>query len=185
MTILERIKREKDNLTQIIAYKSGGLFLTMYEVSAFAFCSRIKQCKVNVKSLKGLPGPYVWIGVPAAKFMDIIIKDMTVMEETPEYITIILENPTDTEGYLRWREEASRSHEEQVRQKKLIGAKEMEAVQQSVNKPVAQIEHEDSGTEDVKACVREIIGLNMAAMTPMEAMNFLNRIHGRLRNSKT
>lgn len=55
---------EEGNTGRMYIHLDGGLFHKLYERSAFAFCTRIRSFKVNVKTIQGLDAPFVSIGVP-------------------------------------------------------------------------------------------------------------------------
>jgi len=176
LTFKERIDNEKDNLTKIVLYNDGGLFFNLVERSAYAFCTRIKPFKVHVKTLKDLDEPFVSIGVPVEK-KDKYLQGLTVTTDGSGNVTALLEEPIDENAFQAWK-------------KHIIEQKEMQnaaKVQQDIMS--ADSVHEDapeiqnSGIDPViRQCLQEIKTLNIASMTPMEAMNCLNNVQQRLKD---
>lgn len=175
MTYKERIDREKDNLNTIILHSDGGLFYNLYERSAYAFNTRIKPFKVHVKTLKALPSPYISIGVPTSK-VDEYLKELELSKDNPEYLVATLKEPIDENAFQAWK-------------KHFIEQKEIEKASETI--PVLNV-HSDSQTETptkkdenisfVRNCFMEVKTLNLASMTPMEAMLFLNELQIKLKN---
>lgn len=175
MTYKERIDREKDNLTSIILHSDGGLFYNLYERSAYTFHTRIKPFKVHVKTLKALSSPYVTIGVPASKIND-YLNGLELSKDNPEYLVATLKEPIDENSFRSWK-------------KHFIEQKEIEKTKD--NNPVFNsqddCQEESSIKQDeklslIRSCFQEIKTLNLASMTPMEAMLFLNNFQMKIKN---
>ena len=175
MTYKERIDREKDNLNTIILHSDGGLFYNLYERSAYAFNTRIKPFKVHVKTLKALSSPYISIGVPTSKVND-YLNGLELCKDNPEYLVATLKEPIDENAFQAWK-------------KHFIEQKEIENTSETI--PVLDV-HSDSQTEGttkkdenisfVRTCFQDVKMLNLASMTPMEAMLFLNELQIKLKN---
>ncbi|MBR0230083.1 MAG: hypothetical protein IJL94_01700 [Erysipelotrichaceae bacterium] len=176
MTFAERIQLENDNLTKIILHNDRGLFFCLVERSAYAFCTRIRPFKVHVKSLKGLSKPYVSIGVPTSK-IDEYLKDLSVNKDNPEYITALLIEPIDELAFQSWKKHVI---EQSQTQNNLITLSETE---HSQTVPKETDEGRKSFDSDVADILKEVRALNLAAMTPMEAMLYLNNLQIRLKNT--
>ncbi len=175
MTFKERIDNEKDNLTKIVLYNDRGLFFNLVERSAYAFATRIKPFKVHVKTLKGLDMPYVYIGVPVEK-QNKYLEGLTVTKDDQGNVTAQLNEPIDENAFQAWK-------------KHFIEQKEIEKKNKTI--PVLDIHSnsqketpckQDENTSFVRNCFMEVKTLNLASMTPMEAMMFLNKLQMKLKN---
>lgn len=175
MTFKERINNEKDNLTKIVLYNDKGLFFNLVERSAYSFCTRIKSFKVHVKTLKGLDMPYVSIGVPVEK-VDEYLNGLTVTKDDQGNVTALLAEPIDENAFQAWK-------------KHIIEQKEIERTNETI--PVLDVHSnsqketpckQDENTSLVRNCFMEVKTLNLASMTPMEAMLFLNELQIKLKN---
>ena len=175
MTFAERIQLENDNLTKIILHNDRGLFFCLVERSAYAFCTRIRTFKVHVKSLKGLSEPYVSIGVPTSK-IDEYLKDFSINKDNPEYITAFLMEPIDELAFRSWKKHVI---EQSQTQNNLITFPETEHSQPV---PKETNEGRKSLDSDVVDILKEVRALNLVAMTPMEAMLYLNNLQIKLKN---
>lgn len=176
MTFAERIQLENDNLTKIILHNDRGLFFCLVERSAYAFCTRIRPFKVHVKSLKGLSEPYVSIGVPTSK-IDEYLKDLSVNKDNPEYITALLKEPIDKLAFQSWKKHVI---EQSQTQNNLITLSKTEHSQIVPKETDEGQKHRDSYVDDI---IKEVRALNLASMTPMEAMLYLNNLQIRLKNT--
>lgn len=178
MTFKERINNERDNLTKMVLYNDRGLFYNLVERSAYAFCTRIKPFKVHVKALKGLEMPFVSIGVPVDR-KDEYLQGLTVTTDDNGNVTALLKEPIDENAFRAWK-------------KHLISQKEGE---RAAKLPLAQdacpsvSAHEDApevplGNDSavVRQCLQEVKALNIASMTPMEAMLYLNSLQQKLKD---
>ncbi len=175
MTYKERINLEKDNLTTIILHSDGGLFYNLYERSAYAFNTRIKPFKVHVKTLKALSSPYISVGVPTSKVND-YLNGLELSKDNPEYLVAKLKEPIDENAFQAWK-------------RHFIEQKEIEKKNETI--PVLDIHRnsqketpckQDENTSLVRNCFMEVKTLNLASMTPMEAMLFLNELQMKLKN---
>ncbi len=175
MTYKERIDREKDNLNTIILHSDGGLFYNLYERSAYAFNTRIKPFKVHVKTLKALSSPYISVGVPTSKVND-YLNGLELSKDNPEYLVAILKEPIDENAFQAWK-------------KHFIEQKEKEKTSETT--PVIDLHSDsqketpckqDENTSLVRNCFMEVKTLNLASMTPMETMMFLNELQMKLKN---
>ena len=148
MTFLERIENEKNNLNNIVLYNDGGLFFCLIERSAYAFFSRIRPLKVRVKNLKGLKTPYVSIGVPVAKINE-YLRGMDSHTDCNGNIVVSLMEPIDEKAFHAWK-----CH--------VINQKEG-LIDNNLNE-INKI---------VESFVDDIVNLDIANMSPMEAMRYL------------
>jgi hypothetical protein len=175
MTFKERLDREKDNLTKIILFNDRGLFFNLVERSAYVFHTRIKPFKVHVKTLKGVDMPFVYIGVPVDK-IDEYLQGMTIEKDEQGNVIAHLNDPIDERAFLAWKE-----HIINQRNKNNF-ATEAEI---SSFPLVAREELVDKQTENditIRQCLQEVKQLNIASMTPMEAMLYLNSLQKRLKD---
>ena len=168
MTYKERIDREKDNYNTIILHSDGGLFYNLYERSAYAFHTLVKPFKVHVKTLKALSFPYISIGVPTSKIDD-YLKDFEISKENPEYIVVKLKEPIEENAFQTWK-------------KHFIEIKETEINKNRDNNVSALNLQKDNNTSLIHQCFLEVKTLNLASVTPMEAMMFLNNLQMKLKN---
>lgn len=177
MTYKERVQREEGNHDRLLVFSDGGLFLTLYERSAYAFCTRVKSFKVNVRTVDGLDAPFVYIGVPASKAED-YLPGLEADQGDGCCFQAPLAEPIDEDGFQEWKAEAVSNNTKMKRQRiPKVGAKAADgwdAVDLAPDQEGMVIRH----------CVTEIKGLNMAAMTPMEAMNLLHSMQTRLKDIK-
>ena len=175
MTFKERIDNEKDNLTKIVLYNDRGLFFNLVERSAYAFCTRIKSFKVHVKTLKGLDDPFVSIGVPVDK-KDEYLQGLIVTTDDSGNVTALLKDPIDENAFQAWKKHI-------IEQKgKEIATKMQQDIfpVDSVHEDAPEIQN-DGINPVLRQCLQEIKTLNIASMTPMEAMLFLNGVQQRLK----
>ena len=176
MTFKERIDNEKDNLTKIVLYNDRGLFFNLVERSAYAFCTRIKPFKVHVKTLKDLKDPFVSIGVPVEKKEE-YLKDLAVTTDDNGNITALLKEPIDEKAFQAWK-------------KHVIEQKEKENVakaQQDISPANSEDQDKPEIRNDcidpvIRQCLQELKALNIASMTPMEAMIYLNSVQQKLKD---
>lgn len=175
MTFKERINNEKENLTKIVLYNDKGLFFNLVERSAYSFCTRIKSFKVHVKTLKGLDMPYVSIGVPVEK-VDEYLNGLTITKDDQGNVTALLAEPIDENAFQAWK-------------KHVIEQKENENAAKTAQKTVQsdELHKEESDTPQcgddivIRQCLHDIKTLNIASMTPMEAMLYLNTLQQKLK----
>ena len=178
MTFKERISKEKDNLTKIFLYYDRGLFFNLVERSAYAFHTRVKQFKVHVKSLKGVDEPYVALGFPV-NTKNTYLKGLSFEDDGKGCITVNLDEPINENAYQTWKKHIIEQHLYQKGMK-------------LPTNPILQnlyddglTTHEDENSDSmVRQCLSEVQALNIAAMTPMEAMMFLNSLQVKLKNVK-
>ena len=161
MTIRERLEKEKDNLTKIILFYDRGLFYNCVEKSAYAFHTQIKPFKIHVKTLKGFEEPYISLGVPADK-IDSYLQGYEFEKDENDNIIARLRKPIDTNVFLLWKQNMIAKHSDVKKDKEISNQKEDEII--------------------ISQCLHEIKTLNIASMTPMEAMNVLNNLHQRIKN---
>ena len=167
MTLKERVRREEGNHDSMIVYADGGLFYNLYERSAYAFCTRIKSFKVNVKTIQGLDAPFVSIGVPVNRKEE-YLPDLAADPDDEKCFRIRLKDPVDEESFIKWKNLAV-SNDEEIRRLRHVK-----------RRGVPEPDNTDYTT--VRHCIIEIKGLNMASMTPMDAMNFLHTMQERLKD---
>lgn len=174
MTFKERINNEKDNLSKIVLYNDRGLFFNLVERSAYAFCTRIKPFKVHVKTLKGLKDPFVSIGVPVEK-KDEYLQGLVVTTDDSGNVTALLKEPIDENAFQAWKKHI-------IEQKGIENtAKKQDSLSaESVHAEAHEIQN-DCMDPVIRQCLQEIKTLNIASMTPMEAMVYLNSVQQRLK----
>lgn len=175
MTFKERIDNEKDNLTKIVLYNDRGLFFNLVERSAYAFCTRIKPFKVHVKHLKGLDIPFVSIGVPV-EYKDEYLQGLTVTTDDRGNVTALLKEPIDENAFQAWKKHII----EQKGRKDAVRIKQDIFPEDSVHEDVPGV-IPDGDDSVIRQCLQEIKKLNIASMTPMEAMNCLNTLQQKLK----
>lgn len=174
MTFKERINNEKDNLTKIVLYNDRGLFFSALERSAYAFHTRIKPFKVHVKTLKGLNIPYVYLGVPVEK-QDKYLEGLTVTKDDQGNVTAQLNEPIDENAFQAWKQHI-------IEETRTVKANDKEVVltATTVQEPIGE-----SMTDDIvfiRQYFQEVKSLNIASMTPMEAMIYLNNLQQKLKD---
>jgi len=174
MTYKERVKREEGNRDRMFVYDEGGLFHNLYERSAYAFCRTIKECKVNIRSISYLEEPLAYIGVPTTRIANYLPMERAERIDGKCY-AIPLSEPIDEDDFARWKSQAVKEHEERERRK---------VVKDDERKAVNGETSDNANEADnivIRHCVTRIRNLNMASMTPMEAMNFLHEMQEKLR----
>ena len=176
MTFKERIYREKDNHTKIILYSDRGLFFNMVERSAYAFYSRIKPFKVHVKPLKGIEEPYVTLGFPVSK-RDEYLQGLTVEEDGQGCTIAHLNEPIDENAYLLWKKEQI----EQYNKSKEDTDGDITLFPSVVCEDAPVIKATTDETI-IRQCFQDVKSLNIASITPMEAMLYLNQLQQKLKN---
>ena len=175
MTFKERINNEKDNLTKIVLYNDKRLFFNLVERSAYSFCTRIKSFKVHVKTLKGLDMPYVSIGVPVEK-VDEYLNGLTITKDDQGNVTALLAEPIDENAFQAWKKHVIEQKEiERTNETIPVNELHSDSQKESSNK-------QDENTSFIRNCFMEVKTLNLASMTPMEAMLFLNELQIKLKN---
>ena len=175
MTFKERLDREKDNHTKIILFNDRGLFFNLVERSAYAFHTRIKPFKVHVKTLKGLDKPFVYIGVPVDK-TDEYLEGLTSEKDEQGNIIAQLKEPIDEHAFLAWKEHIINQN------KQGKASTEQEPIMfPSVTCENRPDEHSEE-CDIIRQCFQKVKQLNIASMTPMEAMLYLNNLQQELKN---
>ena len=175
MTFKERIDNEKDNLTKIVLYNDRGLFFNLVERSAYAFCTRIKPFKVHVKTLKGLKDPFVSIGVPVEK-VDDYLQGMQTEKDEQGNIMATLQEPVDENAFQAWKKHIIEEYNAKGTVQKLSDVPDA---------PIASGDITDTNDNSViRRCFQEVKSLNIASMTPMEAMIYLNGLQQKLKDVK-
>ena len=167
MTIKERILNEKDNLNRIILYNDRGLFFNLVERSAYAFNTRIRPFKVHVKTLKSLDNPYVCIGIPVQKIKD-YLDGLDVSKDDNGNITAILPQSIDENAFQAWK-------------KHIVESKYKEELSALSHQETAVMESM-TDNEVARQCLLELKSLNIASMTPMDTMLYLNSIQQKLKD---
>jgi hypothetical protein len=175
MTYKERLNNEKDNLTKIILYDDKGLFLQAVERSAYAFHTRIKPFKVHVKTLKDFDGYYMEIGVPSGK-VDTYLSGLTVNKEANGIITAILDEPIDENAFQAWKKHII----EQMNAAK-IKSEALALPTDSIHEDAPEVV-QSCDNIILRQCLQEVKTLNIASMTPMEAMLYLNSLQQKLKD---
>ena len=104
MKILEILELEQEN-TQIILHKEG-LFIRVYERSAYLFVKQIKAYNLTKKFYKNVKQEVVYLGFPQSSFSKIeaICKEnnLTVKEENNQIKIIGIISFTENE-FLNWK----------------------------------------------------------------------------------
>lgn len=176
MTFKERIYKEKGNLTKMFLYYDKGLFFNLVEHSAYAFHTRIKPFKVHVKTLKGLDAPYVTLGFPVSK-KDDYLKNLSINDDGQGCITVSLEEPINENAFQAWKKHVIEKdmHEKGLTQQPPVIIHDVACEDMADKK-------DDENRLLVNQYFLEVQSLNLAAMTPMEAMLFLNNLQIKLKN---
>ena len=171
MTFKERLNREKDNHSAIILFNDRGLFYNVLERSAYAFHTRIRPFKVHVKTLKGLDDPFVSIGVPVAQ-KDTYLKFLNFTTDDQGNVTAQLDNAIDEKDFQEWKKHILDNYSEKKEKAEKTFILE------------EQIENTDKQEENIilRQYFQEVKTLNIASMTPMEAMLYLNSLQQKLKN---
>ena len=171
MTFKERLNREKDNHSAIILFNDRGLFYNVLERSAYAFCTRIKPFKVHVKTLKGLDDPFVSIGVPVSQ-KDTYLKFLNFTTDDQGNVMAQLDKAIDEKDFQEWKKHILDNYNEKKEKAENTFILE------------EQIEDTDKQEEKIilRQCFQEVKTLNIASMTPMEAMLYLNSLQQKLKN---
>lgn len=171
MTFKERLNREKDNHSAIILFNDRGLFYNVLERSAYAFNTRIKPFKVHVKTLKGLDDPFVSIGVPVSQ-KDTYLKFLNFTTDDQGNVTAQLDKAIDEKDFQEWKKHILDNYNEKKEKAEKTFILE------------EQIEDTDKQEENIilRQCFQEVKTLNIASMTPMEAMLYLNSLQQKLKN---
>jgi len=180
MTFKERVDNERDNLTKIVLYNDRGLFFNLVERSAYAFCTRIKPFEVHVKTVKDLDSPFVSIGVPV-KFKDEYLNGLTTTTDDVGNITALLNEPIDENAFLAWKKHII----EQKEMKAAAKAAQNTIPADSVHIDVPEAPQNGNLNGDItviRECLKDIKMLNLASMTPMEAMLYLNILQNKVKD---
>lgn len=183
MTYKERIERENGNTDCVYAYSDGGLFYNFYDRSAYVLHTKVRQFKTHVKTLKGLPEPYIKLGFPVSKKEEYLAPLGEVSEPSDDHsLTVRLKEPIDLEGYKKWRniillEDMRERNKTSVHDERTVPSTD------GIHIPEEKTE-EPSQNNTLKDFADEVLSLNIATMTPMEALLFLNGLQQRLRDGK-
>ena len=171
MSFKERLNREKDNHSAIILFNDRGLFYNVLERSAYAFHTRIRPFKVHVKTLKDLDDPFVSIGVPVAQ-KDTYLKFLNFTTDDQGNVTAQLDKTIDEKDFQEWKKHILDNYNEKKEKAEKTFILE------------EQIEDTDKQEENIilRQCFQEVKTLNIASMTPMEAMLYLNSLQQKLKN---
>lgn len=179
MTFKERLDIEKDNLTKIILFNDRGLFFNLVERSAYAFHTRIKPFKVHVKTLKGLNKPYVSLGVPVDK-ADEYLQGMTTEKDEQGNLIAHLNESIDEHAFLNWKEHIIDNN---LQKKKYIETDKLSCSSAIYNEQRPE-EYHSENENIIRQYFQEVKLLNLASMTPMEAMLYLNNLQQKLKDIK-
>lgn len=180
MTYIERLKIESEKSNDsIILWKDGGLFLMAMEQSAYLFNKLVKPSKTLIKTLKDKE-PFIHIGVKKDCLAN-YLKDAKIdfaIDEDSEKITISLLADTSTDGFISWRNE-------QIKQLSDDKSNEKDNSTTSSKEKVVldkeKIEKLLDTTHKINEILDEVLSLNIADITAMEALNFLNTLKKKLR----
>ena len=173
MTFKERLNREKNNHSAIILFNDRGLFYNVLERSAYAFHTRIRPFKVHIKTLKGLNDPFVSIGVPVAQ-IDTYLKFLNFTTDDQGNVTAQLDKAIDEKDFQEWKKHFVEQKEKTSETIPVIDL-HSDSQTETLNK-------QDDNTSFVRNCFMEVKTLNLASMTPMEAMLFLNDLQMKIKN---
>lgn len=178
MTYLERLKIENENTgNSIILFNDGGLFLMVLERSAYLFSTFIKKSTILVRPLKGHE-PFVHIGVRKSMLLDYLETQQSLVsygiDEQTDRTVIYFSLPENAniEDFAKWKEEQLRFFQEKEERDK-----ENKRV---VNNHKDNLSQNDT-TASLKQCFKEVVSLNIADITSMDALNFLNELQKKLR----
>ena len=114
-----------------------------------------------------LDAPFVSIGVPVNRKEE-YLPDLAADPDDEKCFRIRLKDPVDEESFIKWKNLAV-SNDEEIRRLRHVK-----------RRGVPEPDNTDYTT--VRHCIIEIKGLNMASMTPMDAMNFLHTMQERLKD---
>ena len=165
MTYKERIDKEDRNHNCLILYKEG-IFFKAYEQSAYAFHTRIQPFQLKAKTLKDVEQPYITLGFPQSQ-QEKYLSGLKIIEENPEYLIAELPEPINKDAFVSWKSGVLASTATQ---------EPSSDAGEGAERPDAQPEPERELTEGnaaLAALLNKVLDLNMAAMTPMTAFNFL------------
>ena len=176
MTFKERLDREKDNLTKIVLYNDRGLFFNLVERSAYAFCTRIKKSKAQVKSVKNIPFPFISIGVLRDK-KDEYLQGLDVNTDDNGNVTALLKEPIDENAFQAWKKYII----EQDKGKDADKTAQHTIPADTAHNDASDVRNDDNDTI-LRQCLQEVKALNIASMTPMEAMLYLNSLQQKLKD---
>ena len=173
MSFKERLNREKNNHSAIILFNDRGLFYNVLERSAYAFHTRIRPFKVHVKTLKGLDNPFVSIGVPVAQ-IDTYLKFLNFTTDDQGNVTAQLDKTIDEKDFQEWKKHILDNYNEKKEKAEKTFILE------------EQIEDTDKQEENIilRQCFQEVKTLNIASMTPMETLLYLDNLQHKLKNVK-
>lgn len=173
MSFKERLNREKDNHSAIILFYDRGLFYNVLERSAYAFHTRIRPFKVHVKTLKGLDSPFVSIGVPVAQ-INTYLKFLNFTTDDQGNVTAQLDNAIDEKDFQEWKNHIIDNYNEKKEKTEKTFILE------------EQIEDTYKQEENIilRQCFQKVKTLNIASMTPMEAILYLDNLQHKLKNVK-
>lgn len=172
MTTIERIDKENRNTSNLILY-AEGIFYKAYERSAYVFHTRINAFRLKVKTLKDLEHPFLTLGFPMTQ-KEKYLKGLEIVEENAEYLIAKLPEPIDLEDFKAWKTFFVNDTNDKGCEKDETLVKDK---RDNVNVPVA-----DENSKILKEYMKKVLALNMTAMTPMDAFNFLYQLQNNLRN---
>lgn len=196
MTVAQRIQQDNDDVGTLTAFNDGGLFTTVYEKSAYVFHTRISKFKVMVRRVKALREPYLTLGFHTSQKTSLLSKVGTILSDG-DCPTVKLFEPVDMDDYRQWRKEmlylagqkgspgpakdgetkTGTALQQQPAQQKERTAQ----FQKDTTQHYGELRQEVS--EAAMYCVRKIRSMNIASMTPMEAISSLNEMQ-KVINSK-
>ena len=163
MTYKERIDKEDRNHNCLILYKEG-IFFKAYEQSAYVFHTRIAPFQLKVKTLKDVEQPYITLGFPQSQ-QEKYLSGLKIIEENPEYLIAELPEPINKDAFVSWKLGVLASTATQEPSSDAgEGAKHPDA------QPERELTEENAA---LAALLNKVLDLNLAAMTPMAAFNFL------------
>ena len=126
---------------------------------------------MHVKTLKGLDNPFVSIGVPVAQ-KDTYLKFLNFTTDDQGNVTAQLDKAIDEKDFQEWKKHILDNYNEKKEKAEKTFILE------------EQIEDTDKQEENIilRQCFQEVKTLNIASMTPMEAMLYLNSLQQKLKN---
>ena len=131
---------------------------------------------MHVKTLKGLDKPFVYIGVPVDK-TDEYLEGLTSEKDDQGNIIAQLKEPIDKHAFLAWKEHIIN----QNKQDKPATEAESSLFQYVACEENPKERHASDETF-LRQYFQEIKQLNIASMTPMDAMLYLNDLQQKLKN---
>ena len=183
MTYKERIDKEDRNHNCLILYKEG-IFFKAYEQSAYVCHTRIAPFQLKVKTLKDVEQPYITLGFPQSQ-QEKYLSGLRIIEENPEYLIAELPEPINKDAFVSWKLGVLQEFAKTVMASAATQEPSSDAGE-GAERPDAQPERElTEENAALAALLNKVLDLNLAAMTPMAAFNFLYQFQTDLKQIST